>query len=71
MAFAQVPPHVAAAMNRARRERAELNSPDPVTRWRTKERIFQRNINELTNVLVQQAKRNRLPEESDYYTVHF
>lgn len=58
MAIAGVPPHVAAAMSRAKAEREAMNSPDPVTRYRAKERAFNRAMSEFAGVLVDQAKSN-------------
>ena len=37
MAVANVPPGMAAAMDRAKAERDAMNSPDPVTRYRAKD----------------------------------
>ena len=45
-------------MNRERAERAELNSIDPVTRWRAKERAFNRGMAEFSAALMQQAHEN-------------
>ena len=47
MAFATIPPHMAAAMNRANAERDAMNSPDPVTRYRAKERAANRAFAEI------------------------
>lgn len=45
-------------MNRERAERAELNSIDPVTRWRAKERAFNRSMAQISDAMVQQAHEN-------------
>lgn len=58
MAFAAVPPGMAAAMERERAEREALNSPDPVTRYRAKERMQNRAFAEFGAALASEAKRN-------------
>ena len=58
MAFAIIPPHMAAAMNRAKAERDAMNSIDPVTRYRAKERAANRAFMEIGAAMVQQAKAN-------------
>ena len=58
MAFATIPPHMAAAMNRAKAERDAMNSPDPVTRYRAKERAANRAFAEIGAAMAQQAKAN-------------
>lgn len=58
MAYATIPPHMAAAMNRAKAERDAMNSPDPVTRYRAKEKAMNRSFMEISAAMVQQAKTN-------------
>lgn len=58
MAFACVPPGVAAAMSRAKAERDAMNSPDPVERWKAKERAFNRGMAQMGADLVANAKKN-------------
>ncbi len=58
MAFAYVPPGMAAAMDRAKAERDAMNSPDPVTRYRAKEKAMNRAFMEISAAMVQQAKAN-------------
>lgn len=58
MAFAAVPPGMAAAMERERAEREALNSPDPVTRYRARERAQNRAFAEFGAALVSGATRN-------------
>ncbi len=58
MAFANVPPGMAAAMSRAKAERDAMNSPDPVTRYRAKEKAMNRAFMGISAAMVQQAKDN-------------
>lgn len=58
MAFAMIPPHMAAAMNRAKAERDAMNSPDPVERWKAKERAFNRGMAQMSDALIAEAKSN-------------
>lgn len=58
MAVAMIPPHMAAAMDRAKAERDAMNSPDPLTRYRAKERATNRAFMEISAAMVQQAKAN-------------
>ena len=58
MAVAMIPPHMAAAMNRAKAERDAMNSTDPVIRYRAKERAANRAFMEISAAMVQQAKAN-------------
>ena len=58
MAFALVPPHVAARMSQERAEREALNSIDPVTRYRARENAINRAMTEFSSVLVQNAQKN-------------
>ncbi len=75
MAYASVPPHVAAAMNRAKAERDALSSPDPVERWKAKERAFNRGMAQMSNALIAQAKKNakeiREIEEDETHTTTY
>ena len=58
MAYAAIPPHMAAAMDKAKAERKAMNSPDPVERWKAKERAFNRGIAQMSADLVANAKKN-------------
>ena len=58
MAFAYVPPGMAAAMDRAKAERDAMASLDPLTRYRAKEKAFNRAFMEIGAAMVQQAKDN-------------
>ena len=58
MAFAMIPPHMAAAMDRAKAERDAMNSPDPVERWKAKERAFNRGMAQMSDALIAEAKSN-------------
>ena len=58
MAVANIPPHIAAAMDRASAERQAMNSPDPLTRYKAKERAINRAMAEASSVLIQNAKKN-------------
>lgn len=58
MAFAYVSPGMAAAMSRAKAERDAMNSPDPVSRYRAKERVFNRDMAQISAAMVQQAQAN-------------
>lgn len=58
MAFAMIPPHMAAAMNRAKAERDAMNSVDPVERWKAKERAFNRGMAQMSDALIAEAKSN-------------
>lgn len=58
MAFAMIPPHMAAAMNKAKAERDAMNSPDPVERWKAKEQTFIRGMAQMGADLVANAKKN-------------
>lgn len=58
MAFAMIPPHMAAAMNRAKAERDAMNSVDPVERWMAKERAFNRGMAQMSDALIAEAKSN-------------
>lgn len=58
MAMAYEPPHVTAARNRAKAERDAMTSPDPVTRYRAKERAANRAFMEIGAAMTQKAKAN-------------
>lgn len=58
MAFAQFDPITQARVNRQRALNAAANSPDPVERWRAKERMAFQNMQELAAGLVTQAQAN-------------
>lgn len=58
MAMAFDPPHVTAARCKAKAERDAMNSPDPVTRYRAKEKAMNRAFMEISAAMVQQAKDN-------------
>ena len=58
MAIAQVDPFTAARMNKAEKLRADLNSVDPVTRYRAREQAMQEGLTEAGNALAKQAKAN-------------
>lgn len=58
MAVANIPPHMAAAMDRARAERQAMNSPDPLTRYKAKERAINRAMTEASAAIVQNAQKN-------------
>ena len=58
MAFVNLPPHEQARLNQQRAERAELESVDPVTRYRARERAFNRNMAQVSAAMVQQAQDN-------------
>ena len=74
MAIAQVDPFTAARMNKAEKLRADLASPDPLTRWRARERAVQEGLTEAGNALAKQAENNakqyqriiNQPEKSRY-----
>ena len=72
MAFAQVPPHVAARMSQERAEREALNSIDPVVRYRAKENAISRAMTELSSILVQNAQNNaRAAEQQELEAQRF
>ena len=56
MAVANVPPGMAAAMSRAKAERDAMNSPDPVTRYRAKEKAMSDYAADYGRAAVAQAK---------------
>ncbi len=58
MAIAQVDPFTAARMAKAEKLRADLNSVDPVTRYRAREQAMQEGLTEAGNALAEQAKSN-------------
>lgn len=58
MAIAGLPPHEQARLNRKRAEQRALNSPDPVERWKAKERAFNRDMAQISAAMVQQAHEN-------------
>lgn len=58
MAFAIIPPHMAAAMNRAKAERDAMNSPDPVTRYHAKERATNRAFMDFGAAMVNEARKS-------------
>lgn len=58
MAVANVPPGMAAAMDMAKAERDAMNSVDPVTRYRAKEKAMNRAFMEISAAMVQHAKDN-------------
>ena len=58
MSVANIPPYMAAAMDRAKAERRAMNSPDPLTRYRARENAINRAMTELSSVLVQNAQKN-------------
>ncbi len=74
MAVANIPPHMAAAMDRARAERQAMNSPDPVTRYRAREQAINRAMTEANAVLVQNAHKNakilRQIEKNEAYSLN-
>ena len=74
MAVANIPPHMAAVMDRARAERQAMNSPDPVTRYRAKEQAIDRAMTETSAVLIQNAKKNakifRQIEKNEAYSLN-
>lgn len=58
MAVVLLPPHEQARLNRQRAEQRALNSPDPVERWKAKERAFNRDMAQISAAMVQQAQAN-------------
>lgn len=58
MATASVPPPMAKRMDRDRRLLNQLESADPVTRWKARQYISNQNMERLSNSLVSQAKAN-------------
>lgn len=58
MAWAQYDPITQARVNRQKALDAAANSPDPVERWKAKERIAFQNMQELAAGLVTQAQVN-------------
>ena len=75
MALANIPPHMAAEMNRARAEREALCSVDPVARYRAKENVINRKMTELSSILVQNAQNNakiiEQIEKNEAYSLHY
>ena len=55
MAVANVDPITAAKMAKAQKRRADLNSIDPVTRWRAREQGIEDGLEDMGNALVRQA----------------
>lgn len=58
MAYADIPPNMAAAMNRAKAERDAMNGPDPVTRYKARQNATDRAFIEFGAALVSDAKKN-------------
>ena len=58
MAVAMIPPHMAAAMDKAKAERKAKNNPDPVERWKAKERVFNRGMAQMGADLVANARKS-------------
>lgn len=58
MAMAFEPPHVTAARCKAKAEWDAMNSPDPVERWKAKERAFNRGMAQMSDALIAEAKSN-------------
>jgi len=58
MAWAQYDPITQARVNRQKALDAAVNSPDPVERWKAKERMAFQNMQELAAGLVTQAQAN-------------
>lgn len=75
MAFASIPPFMAASMERTRAEREALNSPDPVARYMAREQRINRAMTELSSVLVQNAQNNaKIIEQikkNEAYSLHY
>lgn len=55
MAFAQLPPHIAARMSQERALHEAMNSPDPVMRYKAKEQSVNSALSELGCVLAQKS----------------
>ncbi len=55
MAVANLDPFTAARMAKAQKRRADLNSVDPVRRWRAKQELIQEGLSEAGAALVRQA----------------
>ena len=58
MAWAQYDPITQAKVNRQKALAAAANSPDPIERWKAKERMAFQNMQELAAGLVTQAQAN-------------
>ncbi len=58
MAVANLDPITAAKMAKERQLRADLNSIDPVRRWRAKQELMQEGLTEAGAALVRQAEEN-------------
>jgi len=72
MALANIPPHMAAEMNRARAEREAMCSPDPVARYKAREQAINRAMTEFSSVLVQNAQNNaRAAEQQELEAQRF
>ena len=56
MAVANVDPITAARMAKAQKRRADLNSIDPVRRWRAREQGIEDRLEDMGIALVRQAK---------------
>lgn len=75
MAVAMIPPHMAAAMDKAKAERKGMNSPNPVERWKAKERAFNRGMAQMSADLVANARKSAKSvqeiEEKETYKITY
>lgn len=58
MATASVPPTMAKRMDEESRLLRQLESIDPTERWKARQHISNRNMDQFSNALVQQAQAN-------------
>ena len=63
MAYSNVPPHIAAQMQRDADLQQRLNSVDPVTRYRAKEEAESMSMRQMSRIAAAQAKRT----EAEYF----
>ena len=76
MAFANLPIHVAEAMNRSEAEWRAMSSNDPTARYAARERQYNRAMTRCAETLVERAKANakeyrRIVENNDKITRSF